>query len=170
MNPLDNAVVTVTDFAGFPEAPASATVKVVHDGFEVMYTIRGWDEHDVRERMAAFIKGVPGGPVVAIAQPAKGPEIEGPQSFTCPMFELARRTDGKLELHLYPLLGNGQVGQYPEVRYVAERATMWEMLKPALGDTELGELPVKKVGNLKVTYELGRETPKGGRYKDLGWV
>ena len=160
MDPLENAVVTVTDFAGFPEAPASATVKIMQDGFEVMYTIRGWDEHDVRERMAAFISGMAGGAKIALT-------LEGPQSFVCPMFELARRTDGKLELHLYPLLGNGQVGQYPEVRYVAERAAMWEMLKPVLGGTELGELPVKKVCNWKVTYELGRETPKGGRYKDL---
>ena len=164
-DPLGDAVVTVTDFAGFPEAPASATVKIGQGGFEVMYTIRGWDEHDVKERMAAFIASMAGGPEIAVGYIPQ--TADGPQTFECPMFELARRTDGKLDLHLFPMLGNGQAGQYPEVRYVAEREAMWAMLKPMLGDTELGELPVKKVCNWKVTYKLGRETPKGGRYKDL---
>lgn len=165
MDEQEGTKVTVTEYAGLPEAPASANVRIAQSGFEVLYTLRGWDEHDVKERMAALIASLAGGQEIAVGYIPQ--TADGPQTFECPMFELARRTDGKMELRLFPLLGNGQVGQYPEVRYTAEREAMWEMLKPVLGDTELGELPVKKVCNWKVTYKLGRETPKGGRYKDL---
>jgi len=79
---------------------------------------------------------------------------------------LSKRTDGKFELSLYPEIA-GNPGKYPEIRYVRERDAMWEMLREVADDHDFSSLPVEFSVEWLAHYVLGKETPKGNRYKDL---
>ena len=168
---------TVDTVALLPEAPASANVRVSVQGYDVQFTLRGWSENEVLDRLNGFLArlaqsgGVLGAIQTVTAQgPAavKASDVEGDQSFVCPQFILERRTDGKLKLHLFTVLGqSGAVSQFPEVYHTAEKAAMWEIMKPVSEGIDFSELPLKQACRWQVTYKLGRETAKGGRYKDL---
>ena len=168
---------TVDTVAMLPEAPASANVRVSVQGYDVQFTLRGWSEGDVLDRLNRFLArlaqpaGVMGPIQIATAQgPAavKVADVEGDQSFVCPQFILERRTDGKLKLHLFTVLGqSGAISQFPEVYHTAEKAAMWEIMKSVSEGIDFSDLPLKQACRWQVTYRLGRETAKGGRYKDL---
>ena len=167
-DPLKDAQVTMTDFSGLAEAPASATVKVKVQGFEVLYTIRGWDELDVEARMVAMLRRLGDNGAEPVVRPAPAvPNAEGELQFVCPKFMLERRPDGKLKLHLFTTLGDGTVSRYPEVYHMASKEAMWEMIGDVASGFDFTELPVEYECSWRIFYKLGRETPKGGKYKDL---
>jgi hypothetical protein len=82
-------------------------------------------------------------------------------------FSLAKRVDGKFELKLYPIIGEG-AGKYPEIYYVADNDRMMTMLKPVDKDYDLLTLPVEYACEWVAHYTLSEKlTKKGNPYKDL---
>jgi hypothetical protein len=84
------------------------------------------------------------------------------QTFEAVQFVLQKRTDGKYEIQLYPQLGDGSIGQYPELQYVADRDGIWEkfgeVLKPY--NIKADELPAKRACKWSVGYVFGKPTGK----------
>src|SRR3972149_2695883 len=83
---------TVDTVAMLPEAPASANVRVSVQGYDVQFTLRGWNEDDVLDRLNGFLarRAQPGGgqgpipiPTATAQEPAavKASDVEGDQSF-----------------------------------------------------------------------------------------
>lgn len=179
---LDNAIVTVQDFAGLAEAPASITAKVLLDGYDLMITLRDWDETSLVTRMRVLLASLgsditpAGKPAAAAAKarPVAQSFAEMPSDpamtlnlFRCPKMQLERRPDGRFLLSLFKTLGGGQVSNYPEVKFVADRDNMWAMLEQVRHGLDVSELPLEREVAWTVTWKLGRETGKGGHYKDL---
>jgi len=96
-------------------------------------------------------------------------------TFECVQFVLQKRTDGKMEIQFFPLLGDGNVGQYSECTFVGTKEALWEkageVLRPFAIKAE--DLPVKRECKWSVTYTLGRPTGKTDKqgkpthYRDL---
>ena len=117
----------------------------------------------------------------AVVFEAFGPPVERQASLPAPAeeeeghtriarFTLTHEGEDKYVLVLYPLLSPGKVGQYPELKYVANRDRMWAMLGPEWDDD--WKLPLDKEVAWLADWKLGREKtgPKakpGSRYKDL---
>lgn len=89
-------------------------------------------------------------------------------------FTLEKRPDKKFELKLYPEIKDAP-GKYPEVKYVADRERMWEMLSSIAEEFDFTDLPGEFECNLTANYLIGKEfiiasgAHKGEKsnYKDL---
>ena len=162
--------------AQLPEAPASATLRVQYKGFEVSFTLRGWDQADVLAQLDTLVAQFSSD----IAKPvhSAGAVVEDPasgeMSFDCPQMRVERLDTGKLRLELFKVLGDGSTSRFGEVKHVASRADMWAILEPLMDSKDLEELPVKLPVEWVVTYRLGRETGRvneetglPNRYRDL---
>lgn len=97
------------------------------------------------------------------------------ESFHCKQFVLQKRTDGKMELQMYPMLGDGSIGQYSECTYVGDRDKMWDMAGHVLKPYNLSaeDLPAKRECSWLVEYTYGKPTGKTDKqgnatyYRDL---
>ncbi len=94
--------------------------------------------------------------------PTQPAQPEGEQTLKIVEFEMSLRTDGKYQLALF-----GEGHRYADIQYVADRDAMWKMLEPISAGLDFRSLPLKLAVSWLATYKLGRETSKGGRYKDL---
>lgn len=101
------------------------------------------------------------------AQPS-APLPEGEQTLKIVEFEMSLRTDGKYQLALY-----GEGHEHPDIKYVADRDAMWNMLMPISAGLDFRSLPLKLAVSWLATWKQGRATGKfrkdgsPGYYKDL---
>src|SRR3990167_11507882 len=88
------------------------------------YTEPVFAETDVSPSPDAF------GPPAEPQAPAK--EEEGHTRIV--RFTLIAKPEGKFDLELYPSLGGDKKAKYPEVRFSADKKTMWAMIGPEWDD------------------------------------
>jgi hypothetical protein len=145
-------------------------------------------EHSIRDQKAA--KGIiaieqtepslatepPETPVAAsgtgFGPPATetAPALEETEPVEVVKFTLARRTDQKFQLELYQMYGQS-VGRYAEIKYVASREDMWNLIGDFVQTFDLSALPIEETVSWYANWSHGREftNDKGEtkRYKDL---
>ncbi|MHA2303708.1 MAG: hypothetical protein ACXACD_22455 [Candidatus Thorarchaeota archaeon] len=99
---------------------------------------------------------------------------DAPEPIEIAKFKLEKRTqDDLLMLQLYPLLGDGRIGKYAELKMVASREKLWGIMEGAMSPSEYSfqSLPVEYECSWLAFWEHGKEyTGKDGstkRYKDL---
>lgn len=113
--------------------------------------------------------GPPAGETVA--PPAETVEgLENPVPVEVVKFTLALRTDRKYDLALYQMYGQ-KVGDYPELKYVAEQSAMWTMIGHLVENLSFDVMPVEYEVSWLADWTHGREYTKKdqtkGHYKDL---
>jgi hypothetical protein len=101
---------------------------------------------------------------------AEAPAKDGEEGHTrIARFTLEARPDDKFLLSLYPRIGS-KAGQYPELKFTANREDMWAIIGPEWDND--WKVPCDKEVDWLADWRLGREKtgPKakpGSRYKDL---
>lgn len=84
------------------------------------------------------------------------------QSLDIVKFALERREDGRLQLNLF-----GRGHKYPDIRFTGDNASVIAMLAPVIEVMPDWELPIVRDLECVAIWTQGRETGKGGHYKDL---
>jgi hypothetical protein len=119
-------------------------------------------KEDSTKTQPATVAHEPFGPPAPEIEDAKAEEPMAVVKFT-----LARRTDDNFQLELYKMYGKN-VGKYSDIKYVAGRQEMWDMMEPVLTDEDVSKLPIEYECSWWADWKYGREKPKGeGRYMDL---
>ena len=154
------------------EAPASVNWRMKYNGEDVQWTLRDTDEAVLKARFDTFMGNLIDTAAASYDdeqfEQAVKQDFAEEETFKSERFTFAKRTDGKFQLEIYPVLGDGsKPAQYPEVKYTSDRERMWKMIENVTGGYDISDLPVEYPCKWLVTYKLGKETPKGGRYKDL---
>jgi hypothetical protein len=112
-----------------------------------------------------------GPPDATLSESAAPPATDAPEPVEVGKFKLEKRAkDDRLELSLFPVLGDGRVGKYRELSFVAARESVWEMIKGVVGDRTFN-LPIEEECSWTAHYTWGKTyTGRDGsekRYKDL---
>jgi hypothetical protein len=112
-----------------------------------------------------------GPPDATLPESAAPPATDAPEPVEVGKFKLEKRAkDDRLELSLFPVLGDGRVGKYRELSFVAARESVWEMIKGVVGDRTFN-LPIEEECSWTAHYTWGKAyTGRDGsekRYKDL---
>ena len=125
---------------------------------------------EVAQAYEEAIDRVSFGPPAASTSQAPAKEEEGHTRIA--RFTLMAKPDNKYLLELYPLIGDKKA-KYPELRFSADKKTMWAMIGPEWDDG--WEVPCDKAVDWLADWKPGREYVKTqgknkgqtGRYKDL---
>lgn len=148
----------MSEYPEWPEFPQGMTTEQLH--YHMLERIAKLEaQFEMLEKMVMAGGGT--------ATPAASGETD---TFKCPYIVLSKRVDGRYEAEYGLELGDGNIGEFPGLKYVGEEEEVRSFFPSAVE----GDLPLKVDVDWTVTFSWGREI-KGSlerfgerkHYKDL---